>query len=332
MNISPAASSSAAPAGRRSRTGIVLRDPLPRQQLLQVVQTAEETQYEAAFVPEIAGREAFSTLAAFASATSRVRLGTGVVTVQSRSPVTTAMAAATLDELSEGRFLLGLGSGTAPQPLRAVEEYVGVVRAILAGQAVTHDGFGVSGFTLALSPQRPPPVWLAALGDGMIRLAGRIADGVLLNWCTPQRVAEARQTLDATATGAGRRPSDVRVAVYVRCCLGVEERIAFDALRGATAQYAAIPHYAKQLDRMGLGHESTVAARAFESGRLEEVPESLVHALTVMGGRREVMARFDTYHRAGADLVLCYPVPALDPFSSVLGTLLAAAPSPALER
>ena len=153
-----------------------------------------------------------------------------------------------------------------------------------------------------------------------------------MNWCTPQRVAEARHIIDSAAAEAGRRGSDVTIAVYVRSCLGVEDRAAFDALRDATAQYVAIPHYARQLDRMGLGEESRAAARALERGRLEEVPESLVRAVTVMGGRREALARYDAYRRAGADVVLCYPVVARDPFSSVLGTILAAAPSPALER
>lgn len=177
MTISSGAPTKAAPASG-PRVGIVLRDPLPRDQLLQVVWTAEETGYECVFVPEIAAREAFSTLAAFASGTSTVGLGTGVVTVQSRSPVTTAMAAATLHELSNGRFTLGIGSGTASRPLDAVAEYVRVVRAILARESVTNERFSVSGFRLGLPLDRPPPIWLAALGDRMLSLAGRIADGV----------------------------------------------------------------------------------------------------------------------------------------------------------
>ncbi len=294
------------------RIGLVLRDPLPRQQLLQVVQTAEETGYESVFVPEIAAREAFATLAAFASATSRISLATGVVTMQSRSPVTTAMAATTVHELSDGRFVLGLGSGTVPKPLRAVEEYVGVVKRILAGETVTNERLGVSDFMLGLGLDRTPPVWLAALGDRMISLAGRIADGVLLNWCTPERVARAGAILDAALAQAGRRPSEGTVAVYVRSCLGVEDGVAYDALRAATAQYAVIPHYARQLAHMGLGQEAALAARALESGRLSEVPESLVRTLTVMGGRQEALARYESFRRAGADLVLCYPVLALD--------------------
>src|SRR2546426_947857 len=98
------------------RTGLALRDPLPWAQLRQVVEAADDTGYEALFVPEIAGRESFATLAGFAGATSRVMLGTGVVSVRSRTPVTTAMAAATVQDLCEGRFILGLGSGSPTGP------------------------------------------------------------------------------------------------------------------------------------------------------------------------------------------------------------------------
>jgi len=82
------------------RTGVVLRDPLPWHDLVEVVEAAEDTGYEAVFVPEIAGREAFSTLAGFAGTTSRLALGTGVVTIPSRSPATTAMAATVIGDAS----------------------------------------------------------------------------------------------------------------------------------------------------------------------------------------------------------------------------------------
>ncbi|HEX8100614.1 MAG TPA: hypothetical protein VF660_10505, partial [Actinomycetota bacterium] len=78
--------------------------------------------------------------------------------------------------------------------------------------------------------------------------------------------------------------------------------------------------------------ESEAAAAAIDAGKPEAVPDRLVRGLTVLGGRREALERFDAYHRAGADLVLCYPVPAREPFSSILGTAMTAAPEPAVER
>jgi alkanesulfonate monooxygenase SsuD/methylene tetrahydromethanopterin reductase-like flavin-dependent oxidoreductase (luciferase family) len=327
------------------RTGLVLRDPLPWEQAVEVVQIAEETGYEAVFVPEIDGREAFATLAGFAVATTRIRLGTGVVTMWSRDPVTTAMGAATVHELSEGRMILGIGVGTASMfwgpppgppesPLDRVRRYVRLVRAIVAGRTLgAEEGSGAASFRLGLEPVHGrPPVWLGALGNGMIALAGEIAEGVLLNWCTPERVVQARTLVSRAAEDGGRDPAEVTVAVYVRACLGVEEAIALDALREMTGRYAAIPHYLRQMERMGLGEDAALAAKAFEAGRPQEVPEPLVRALTVRGGRREALERFAAYREAGADLVLCYPVSVLEPLSSILGTLLAAAPSPAVEH
>jgi alkanesulfonate monooxygenase SsuD/methylene tetrahydromethanopterin reductase-like flavin-dependent oxidoreductase (luciferase family) len=293
------------------------------------------------FVPEIEAREAFGSLAGFAAATDRVRLGTGVVTVQARTPVTAAMGAATVNQASGGRFILGVGAGAphgppgsalAPggiKPLALVEEYVRVVRAILSGERADSAHLGVRGFRLGMEPGEPPPrVWVGALGDRMVALAGRVADGVILNWCTPARVAAAREILGASAQAAGRNPGDVTVAVYVRACLGIEETQAMPSVRTMTGLYASYPPYRAQLLAMGLGDQAEAAAAAHQAGRPEQVPESLVRALAVIGGRAEAVARFDEFRAAGADLVLCYPVVAgTDPLSSVLGTVLAAAPT-----
>src|SRR5947209_3646907 len=109
------------------RTGVVLRDALPWRQCAQIVETAEETGHEAVFVPEISGSEAFTSLVGFANVTSRIRVGTGVVTVMSRTPVATAMAAITLQDLSDGRAILGLGAGSPPAPVAGIREYVQAV-------------------------------------------------------------------------------------------------------------------------------------------------------------------------------------------------------------
>jgi 5,10-methylenetetrahydromethanopterin reductase len=329
--------------------GVVVRDPLPWDQVRQVVGTAEETGYRAVFVPEITGREAFATLAGLSGAAPTLRLGTGVVTMWSRGPATTAMAAATVHDLSGGRMVLGLGAGIPPEaspegspealaswggPLGRLRAYTRVVRGILCGRpAPEGDRFGAGGFASVLEPpEPPPPIWLAALGDRAVALAGEVADGVLLNWCTPQRVVAARRAVRQAAERAGRDPAEVSVAVYVRACLGVEEAVAMLALKEATAQYAALPRYRRQMHAMGLGSEADAAAAAHRAGRPDQVPERLVRALTVSGGRREALDRFAAFREAGADLVLCYPVPALDRLSSLLGTVIAAAPAPAGDR
>ena len=242
-------------------------------------------------------------------------------------------------------MVLGIGAGSpgsgadadaSGSPLARVEEFVRVVREAASGEPVTAgpegDPFGAEGFRSSLETRGALPVWLAALGDRMVALAGRIADGVLLNWCPPERVASARRTLVEAAGAAGRDPGDVTVAVYVRACLGVEDDHALPPLQAMTGLYASIPHYRKQMEAVGLGESAAAAARAFAAARPQDVPIELVRALTVTGGRDEALARFDAYRRAGADLVLLYPIAALDPFSSVLGTVMAGAPETAIER
>lgn len=315
--------------GRFRGTALAIRDPLPWDRAVQVVRTSEETGYAAVFVPEARGREAFSTLAGFAAATTRVLLGTGVVAIRRRTPETTAMATATVQESSGGRLILGIGSGSpsggpgasAGSPAETIDQVRAYVERVKEAFA-----------ELELDVPHRPPIWLAALGDRMLALAGAIADGVIMNWCTPDRVATARRILDEAGEGAGREPGTVTVSVYVRASLGLEEAVAVEGLREMTGRYAAVPHYRRQMEAMGLGEEANAASRAFRSGRSGDVPEALVRALTVMGGREGWLERQSSYRSAGADLVVCYPVPVLDTFSSILGTALAAAPSTAVER
>jgi alkanesulfonate monooxygenase SsuD/methylene tetrahydromethanopterin reductase-like flavin-dependent oxidoreductase (luciferase family) len=297
------------------RTGVALRDPLPWGELASLAATAEDTGYEALLVPEIAGREAFSTLAALAGETSRLGLGTGVVTVTARGPLTTAMAGATVQERSGGRFVLGLGSGRpGPGALDRVRRYVADLRDAFAGRSVAHEGRSSA---LALDPGAPTPIWLAALGPHMVELAGEVADGVVLNWCTPERVAEARAEAAAGAARAGRDPAAFTVAVYVRACLGLEEDVATAALLEAAGTYASMPHYRRRFEAMGLGGEPS---------------EALVRAVCLLGDLPAARRRLGEYREAGADLPVVYPVAALDPVASLAGTVLALAPSPALER
>jgi alkanesulfonate monooxygenase SsuD/methylene tetrahydromethanopterin reductase-like flavin-dependent oxidoreductase (luciferase family) len=305
------------------------REVLPWHELLLIAETAEETGYEAIFTPEIRARDAFVTLAGFAAATNEIRLGSGVVPIASRTPDRMAMAAATLQDVADGRFILGLGSDGS---LEGTRTHIGHLRQLLDGGSASQEGAGgMSSIDLATAQGIAVPIFLAALGPRMTELAGEVADGVILNCCTPDRVADARTQIARGASRAGRDPRRVVVAVYVRACLGHDEGHALAALRGAAGQYAAIEKYRRQFESMGLRAEAEAAAEAWTSGRIEEVPESLVAAICVRGTREEALARLAEYGQAGADLVVLYPVPAQEAVSSTMGTVLAAAPDPAVE-
>lgn len=305
------------------RTGLALRDPLPWHELVLAAESAETTGYDALFLPEITGREAFGALAGLSRATFKIKVGSGVVPLASRRPDVLAMSAATVNELSYGRLILGIGAGTpGPGSLVRMRRMVEFLRGALAGEKVNVGG--EESFQLSLPPQEVP-IWIAALGPRMMRLAGEIADGVLLNWCTPERVRQARGLADEGALSAGRPSSDVTVAVYVRACVGQEEENAVPVLKQAVSQYAALPHYRRQFELMGFRSEAAAAAE----GR---VGDDLVKALCLFGEAATARERLERYREAGADLPVVYPVPCLDPVSSINGTLLAMAPDPSGRR
>jgi alkanesulfonate monooxygenase SsuD/methylene tetrahydromethanopterin reductase-like flavin-dependent oxidoreductase (luciferase family) len=306
-------------------SAFALRDPFPWQPFARLVRQGEALGYDAVFLPEIGGRDALVALAALAGETEVLRLGTGIVPMSSRTSLLTAMAAATVHERSLGRLVLGLGTGPAvPGALDRLRELVGTLRRLLAGDRVEVDGRALR---LSLVPRDRVPIWLSALGPRAMRLAGEVADGVLLNWCTPERVRTAKAELREGAEAAGRDPSDVTVAVYVRASLGASDEASMRALQAAAGEYASYPAYARQFALMGLEEASRAAAAAHASGRPEEVPEDLVRALALAGDPLAARERVDEYREAGADLPVVYPVATSgDPIGSVALTLIAAVP------
>jgi alkanesulfonate monooxygenase SsuD/methylene tetrahydromethanopterin reductase-like flavin-dependent oxidoreductase (luciferase family) len=300
------------------------------------VRLAEELGYEACYVTHIAGRESLTLLTIYASATERLRIGTGVVPIYTRTPATMAQTAATINEFSHGRLRLGLGVSHRPvvegwhgqsidSPAGEMREYVAIVRAILRGEDPPAGTKWSTGFRLAgvdLAPDMP--IYIAALSPLMLRLAGEIADGVILNWCPPERVAFARARIAEGAEAAERDPASVMVAVYVRAWVGPEETEAMSALRAMAGQYASYRAYRRQFDEVGLGPQAAVAGQAHRAGRPEDVPEVLVRAVCAVGG--EARDRVEAFREAGADLPIVYPVATADAAASIETTLRALAP------
>lgn len=309
-------------------TAFALRDPWPWPALAGLARLGDELGYRAVLLPEIAGRDSFVALAGLAGETSQLLLGTGIVPMTSRRPALTAMAVATVHERSGGRAILGIGTG-APRPgaLGELATQVAEIRSRL--QAKLDDG--ADGSTLVL--ERPVPIWIAALGPRALMLAGALADGVLLNWCTPARVTEARHIVGEAALAAGRDPNAITVATYVRSAVeggepGDDER-ARRALAAASAEYASYPAYRRQFEAMGLGPAAGSAAAARAAGS-EPVPETvapLIDAVCASGKSSAARARLQAFRDAGCDLPVVYPVPfGEDREASVAHTLRMLAP------
>jgi|RhiMetdeSRZDD1v2_1073273.scaffolds.fasta_scaffold100330_2 5,10-methylenetetrahydromethanopterin reductase len=291
---------------------------------------AEAGGYSGIWVPDVGGHDAVTTLATFAGTTRRVLLGTGVMPVFSRPPLVIAQTAATLDDLSGGRFVLGLGAGARfsterwfgarwSDPFARLEAAVAAIRAVTAGQEV-------DGFRLGFPPTRPRlPVMLAALNPRMLAFAGRLGDGVLLNWLPLDAVPDAVAQVRKAATEAGRDPAAVVVACYVRACVGDLGQLAGD-LRPQVLTYLQSPAYAAMLRRSGITDVDRVAA-AGPDERTGLVSDRTIDALVATGTADQLAARLEAYRQAGVDLPVLYPLPAGEhPAARVLATLSALAP------
>jgi alkanesulfonate monooxygenase SsuD/methylene tetrahydromethanopterin reductase-like flavin-dependent oxidoreductase (luciferase family) len=285
---------------------------------------AERAGFSAVFVAEGHG-DALSLCHPVIAATSRARVGTAITNAALRPPVLAAKTAAQLDQAAGGRFILGLGVantvmndrfGIPPfAPLPMIEEYVGVIRAVLRGEA----GYDGKVFRVGLVPLDSPPVradlpvYLAALGPRMLELAGRIADGVILNLMTPALVGQAARTVRAAAQAAGRDPASVEIACVVHCCLIDDSAAAESAARAMVLRYVLHPA-APQLfgeasgdaDLRGVRELVLAGDRAGAAGR---VPQQVADGFVARGGAAQCAARLTEYRAAGVDLPVLFPIP-----------------------
>jgi alkanesulfonate monooxygenase SsuD/methylene tetrahydromethanopterin reductase-like flavin-dependent oxidoreductase (luciferase family) len=241
--------------------GLDARLGLPFDQLRAAAREAARLGFESLWTPAGGVPDSFHVCAAWSQDTS-LRTGISVVpAARMWTPPGLAVQAATLAQLSSGRFVLGLGTGgygpgfwasvgLPDRPIAVMREYVTEVRGLLAGQQVTAGpilaragaGPGAPGWprsaSLGLAGLPPAPVYLAALGPQMLRLAGEVADGVLLNWATPERIAVSREQVDAGAARAGRDPGTVPMTMYIRVCIDDDVAAARRAFGGQVLGYA----------------------------------------------------------------------------------------------
>src|ERR1017187_2476293 len=224
---------------------------LPLRLLREVAREAARLGFESVWTPAGGVPDYFHVCAAW-SADTTLRTGISVVpAARMWTPLALAVQAATLAQLSSGRFVLGLGTGGyGPQfwesvrlpnrPIAVMRDYTTVVRRLLAGETVTSDGPAsrLRSVSLGVHDLPPAPVYLAALGPQMLRLAGEGADGALLNWATPERIAVSRSQIDEGAARAGRGPGQIPMTMYIRVCIDDDAAAARQAFGTQVLGYA----------------------------------------------------------------------------------------------
>jgi 5,10-methylenetetrahydromethanopterin reductase len=308
------------------RLGIAFSGGPDPAEIVRLIGLAERLGYDSAWVAEGHGGDQFAILSAAAATTTRIRLGTGISSVFVRSAPTIAMAAATIDALAPGRFILGLGSSHRVQvegehglaytkPLTRVRETVAVVRALLRDGRVQYRGetVRIDGFDLWFEPRRPaPPIWLSAVFPKMTTLAGEIADGVLLTRSTAATAAAVRAQLAEGAGRAGRDPATVALATLLPAMVADSKAAALAALRPGIAFYAGFfPRYNRLMAEQGFEAEAAAIAAAWAQGDRtaaeRAVSDAMIDATSIAGTPVECRNRIADYRRSGFDLPILSP-------------------------
>ena len=287
--------------------------------IIDIAASAQQLGYDSMWTVEATGTDAFTLLGAVSAVTPALSLGTGIIPIQLRSPPLTAMSAASLQALSpEVDIWLGLGVSApgilrqhglpAPdRPIAMMREYVALLRECLSGESVTFEGdfWQVKRFRLNVRlGDRRPKIVMAALNPQMLRLAGEIADGVLLNYIPAAHVADSIERI--------RRGGAAKIFAYVHAAVGELEQSARSA-RKDLFNYAMADGYANMFRNAGFGDEVTELrerqAERDRDGALAAISERMIQAIDFIGAEAEVTDFVRSYIDAGVEHPVLMPMP-----------------------
>jgi F420-dependent oxidoreductase-like protein len=300
------------------------------QEQLDLVLEAEKLGYDSVWTAEAYGSDAATILAWLAGQTERVKLGSAIFQMPGRSAAMTAMTAATIDQLSDGRMLLGIGS-SGPQvaegwhgqrfgkQLQRTREYIAVVRMALARERVVFEGETLQlplpdgpgkALKLTIAPvQERMPIYLAAIGPKNTALAGEIADGWIPTLFSPEHVAEFRPLLEEGAARVGRSLDGFDIAPTVQVFVTDDLAGARDAMRPFIALYVGgmgsreQNFYNQLVQRYGFEDAAREVQDLYLDGKREEamaaLPDELIDMVALAGPPDHVRSRLEVYRDAG---------------------------------
>ncbi len=280
-------------------------------QSIERVRLAEQAGCDSVWLTQLPNeRDSSIVLTAYAGATDRVGLGSFVLPIYTRHPTAMAQMAATLDEVSGGRFRLGIGVShkvtveglwglRLERPVEAMREYLQIVRALLAEGSVSFEGARFTARCVYTAPRRPElPILVAALGPRMLELAGELADGVALWMCSPGYIeSQVVPRVRAGRERAGRDLDGFEIVAALDASLTSDVEGAREVFRGRFERYASLPYYRSMLDASGFAAE---LARG-------EITDGMLHELAGMGDEPAVREAVRRYRDAGCTLPLVAP-------------------------
>jgi probable F420-dependent oxidoreductase len=260
---------------------------------------------------EADGADAFTPLALASAWEPRLRLGTAIVPAYTRAPACFAQSVASLADAAPGRFAIGIGSSSnviverwngVPfvEPYKKVRDVVRFLRDALTGEKVTaaYDTFEVQGFKLGIRPEQTPPILIAALREGMLKLAGREGDGAIINWLSAEDVSRVAKVVHEAAGG---EPREIVARIFV--CPSENAEVVRAAAKFAIAAYLNVPVYAQFHEWLGRGEQLSPMWEAWKAGdrkaALAAIPDQVVDELIVHGSPKACKAKVQSYFDHG---------------------------------
>ena len=265
------------------------------------------------WIPETWGMENFSMLSMVSQKVNSPKIGSSIINIYSRSPSLMAMGAATVDTISNGRLVLGLGTSSMPivedfhgmkfeKPVSRMKEYVEIIRLVLSGKQVNYDGnfFKLKNFSLLIKPPRNSiPIYLAAVNQKMVELTWDIADGVIF-YLRP--ISELKNTIEKM-----QNKKKIDVSCQLITCVSKDSQKAIDRARKTLAFYISVGEiYRNFLAKNGFQNETEEIFQVFEKSGLEHVHEfvsdSMLQSLTICGNPQECLTKLKKFKDTGLDL------------------------------
>ncbi|MFB5632389.1 MAG: LLM class flavin-dependent oxidoreductase [Nitrosopumilus sp.] len=296
-------------------------------EVLNCAELISKTPTDTIWVPETWGMENFSMLSAVSSRTSTQKIGSSIINIYSRSPAAIAMGAVTVDTISRGRVILGLGTSSLPivetfhgydfhAPLQRMKEYVEIIKLISSGKPINYSGkiFNLKNFTLLIKPQRESiPIYIAAINEKMVNLTWEIGDGVIFYLRPKNEMKETIQKMQS------KRKIDVTCQIIT--CVSENAEDAIERAKKTLAFYVSVGKiYREFLANNGFEKETSNIFEEFKksgfSSNHELVPDSMLKELTICGTPEDCKRQLDIFRQTGIDLPILQFNPAGDTMES----------------
>ena len=306
------------------------------EQVLECTKMASETKIDSIWIPETWGMESFSMLGAVANSTRIQKIGSSIINIYSRSPSTIAMGSATIDTLSDGRLILGLGTSSIPivedfhgekfeSPVQRMREYVEIIRLSLSKKQINYSGkiFNLKNFTLLIEPKRQSiPIYLAAINQKMVNLAWELGDGVIF-YLRP--LHEMKKTISEMQS-----QKKIDVTCQIITCISNNSEDAIKRAKKTLAFYISVGKvYREFLAKNGFEKETNDIFGEFKKSGFksnhELISNAMLNSLCIAGSPKEAKVQLQKFRDAGIDLPIIQFNPignTIESFSLLKKTLL----------